>query len=121
MKRSYTRTTLSHEARQLLEKAIHNLGTKQAVADKMKVSRTAISLALSDKYEADVKILTQKIYASFNTPFECPHLREAISEEQCIKFRERPFASPNREYVMHVMACRNCSHNPQALLKGEAA
>lgn len=79
-----------------------------AVAKKIGVSRTAISLIVADKYGADVK----KVLAKFEVAYggvTCPHLNADITREQCRDYATKARPS-NPLGLVHWKACQNCPH-----------
>jgi hypothetical protein len=111
-------TVLDDKTRALFMQAIAELGSKQAVANRIGVSRTAISLCLADKYAAGVHEVKRKFYEALALPVACPHLSKQITMKQCEGFRSRPFTTASRAVALHCMACRECPLNPAYIEKG---
>ncbi|MCJ8142934.1 helix-turn-helix transcriptional regulator [Ancylobacter sp. A5.8] len=96
----------------LLREALERYGTRDAVAEQLGVSRTAVSQALNGRYPADVRRLAAKIVERFADHIACPHLAREIRSAECVELRERPLTPTSREAVKQWQACRACPLNP---------
>ncbi len=85
-----------------------------AAAERLDVSRTAISLLLSGKYTADPTRMHARILDVLGGVW-CPHLDQDIPRSQCRAWhsRQRPPAQTAAD-VRHWRACQTCAHNPVA-------
>lgn len=79
-----------------------------AVANKIGVSRTAISLIVADKYGADVKKVLAKFEAAYGG-VNCPYLAIDLTREQCRSYASKARPS-NPLGLAHWKACQNCIH-----------
>jgi DNA-binding XRE family transcriptional regulator len=102
------------EWRVLLERAVAAT-SKQAVADRLDVSRTAVSQICSDTYPARTDKFAVKVMAVFGR-VECPYLGVEITRAQCREFHgcRAPTSSPRE--MRHWRACQGCEIG--ARLKG---
>lgn len=85
--------------------------SRAAVARRMDVSRTSVSLLLKNDYPSPS---TQKMQAKVEvllSAVECPVLGE-IPNEQCQKERKKPFIGSNPIRIQLYRACRSCPNNP---------
>lgn len=97
----------------LLEQAVADEGdNKQAVADRLGVSRTAISLVLADKYPSRTDKFAKKVMDTLGR-IACPHLATAITREQCRHFNERKAPTSSPREMRHWRACQSCIHKPR--------
>ncbi len=99
----------------MLEDQVRELGSKQAVASKMGVSRTAVSLYLTGRLEANggrIDRFEARAIECFCDRVLCPHLHQDIAQEDCAAFRERPCPTSDPEALRLWTACRHCPMNP---------
>lgn len=80
-------------------------------AERLDVSRTAVSLLVSDKYSADPTRMYQRIIDVLGS-FPCPHLGADIARAKCrdLHTRQQPPAQRSSD-VAHWRACQTCQHN----------
>ena len=97
------------DALALLEVAVQEHGSLQAVAEVLDVSRTALSLVRSDKYKGSPDLMHDRIIAKFGFGWHCTHTGERISPESCksICTSEPPVQNPAA--MRHYRTCQNCS------------
>jgi predicted transcriptional regulator len=102
------------EWRVLLERAVEATN-KQAVADRLGVTRTAVSLVCSDKYPAKTDKFAARVMDVLGRE-QCPYLCIEITREQCREFHNRraPISSPRE--MRHWRACQGSDSGPR--LKG---
>jgi hypothetical protein len=84
---------------------------KAAVARKLGVSRTTVSLALNGKYPASLDKLLQRAEAVY-ARFECPHLAAQITLVQCREYALRPCPTTSPRESRHWRACQKCALRP---------
>ncbi|AFL76196.1 helix-turn-helix domain-containing protein [Thiocystis violascens] len=83
-------------------------------AERLGVSRTAVSLLINGKYTAD----PTRMYALIGDVLgglHCPHLDADLSRDACRRWHGR--ATPPAQSaaaVAHWRACQQCPHNPLA-------
>ena len=95
----------------LLVKALAEPGaTRASVAERVGLSRTAVSLLLDGKYPASTARVEQKIFAALGR-VQCPHLAVEISSAECAIYHgvDAPTSSPLA--MRHWRACQECPHN----------
>lgn len=79
--------------------------------------RPSMSMLLSGTYPArSLDLVTRKhgarIVEIYRQQVLCPHLRRAISKEDCRAFASAPMSTSNPEKLKHWRACRQCPFNP---------
>lgn len=98
--------------------------TKQAIADELEVSRTAISLICKGKYSAGLDKFAEKhagkVMALYADQVWCPHLRASITPDACADHRSAPMNTSDPAKLKHWAACRACKFNPE-ITKREAS
>lgn len=84
--------------------------SKARVAAELGVSRTAVSLVVSDKYPADTRHIANRVLDVYGR-IACPHLGTDISQAQCKSYysSQPPTSSPRA--MKHWRACQNCKNN----------
>ncbi|MDI3325602.1 hypothetical protein QKW35_14585 [Pontibacterium granulatum] len=85
--------------------------SRAAVAKRLKISRTSVSLLLANKYPSPS---TQKMQAKVEATFggvSCPVLGE-ISNAQCQTERKKGFIGSNPTRVRLCRTCPGCPNNP---------
>lgn len=95
--------------RALLMAAVEASSKAQVAAD-LGVSRTAVSLVVSDKYPADTRHIANRVMEVYGR-IACPHLGADISQAQCKSYHssQPPISSPRA--MKHWRACQNCKNN----------
>lgn len=90
--------------------------SKQAIADELDVSRTAISLLVAGKYSAGLDKFAEKhaakVMALYAHQVWCPHLRASITPDACTDHRSAPMNTSDPTKLKHWAACRACKLNP---------
>ncbi|WP_273794721.1 MarR family transcriptional regulator [Brucella intermedia] len=90
--------------------------TKQAIANELGVSRTAISLICDGKYSARMdKVsakLAPKVMSLYAHTMWCPHLRSDLTPDACRHHASAPMPTSDPDKLRHWAACRNCAQNP---------
>lgn len=81
--------------------------SKQAVADDLGISRTAISLVMNGKYPASTDKIEALVMALYSR-VDCPHLGESIAITQCKRHHSEkaPTSSPRAMRLWR--ACQTC-------------
>lgn len=109
---------------QILEEQLQKLGTKQAVADRMGVSRAAVSLYLSGRYGTiggRSDRFEAKALAAFSDRVNCPHLGTDIERQACSEHATAAQPMSDAGALRLWIACRSCPLNLHAKPKGEAS
>lgn len=94
---------------ELLTKAVSNSSKAQVALD-LGVSRTTISLVMSDKYPASTDKIEALVMDTYSR-VECPHLGEQITITQCKRHHSEnaPTSSPRAMRLWR--ACQACPNN----------
>lgn len=94
------------EWRALLDRAVA-ASSIQAVADRLDVSRTTLSLVFGNKYPARTDKIAARVMAVLGRE-HCPYLDVEITRAQCREFctRRAPTSSPRE--MRHWRACQGC-------------
>lgn len=82
-----------------------------AVADRVGLSRTTVSLVLAGKYPASTDNIAGKVRDAFAAR-HCPHLNAALAGDACQRFRDRAMPRSSARDLRHWRTCQTCSHNP---------
>ena len=100
------------DALALLRAEVERAGKMETVAERLGVSRTAVSLLLSGKYSADPARMYDRILDVLGG-VTCPHLEADIPRSVCRGWHERQRPPAQRASdVSHWRACQTCPHNP---------
>lgn len=94
------------EWRRLLDRAIAG-SSKQAVADRLGVKRTTVSLVANDKYPARTDKFAARVMEVLGRE-HCPFLDAEISREQCREFHDRAAPTSSPREMRHWRACQGC-------------
>ncbi len=82
-----------------------------AVAKRINLSRTTISLLLTGKYPAKtLDAVERKVRDAFETR-HCPHLNTVLTGDACRWYRDRPIPRSSARDLRHWRACQTCPHN----------
>lgn len=89
--------------------------SKQAIADELSISRTAVSLLVAGKYTARMdkvaRKIAPKVMALYACKVWCPHLRVSITGDECVNHRRTPMPMSDPAKLKHWIACRSCPQN----------
>jgi len=88
--------------------------TMTKAAERLGISRTAVSLCLSGKYGAKTDKVAAKVLDVLGA-MECPALAETITPLECEAYRTRSAPLNNPMAMRHWRACQHCPHNPNAM------
>lgn len=83
--------------------------SRQAVADKLDVSRTAISLVLAGKYPAKTDKIAAKVLDMF-ARLTCPHTSVEITHAECRALSTSAVPTSSPQAMRHWRACQSCAH-----------
>lgn len=95
--------------------------SRNVVAGKLGISRTAVSLILNDKYPASTDRIARRVMDLYGR-VQCPFLAGEISHGECRAFqqREAPISSPRE--MRHWRTCKSCTVGaPIEIIRKEAA
>lgn len=99
----------------LIDEQVQKLGSKQAVGQAMGVSRTAVSLYLAGRLEANggrLDRFEQKAIERFCDRLLCPHLGRDLAKDKCQEFATRTVPQSDPPALRHWAACQRCALNP---------
>lgn len=86
--------------------------SRAEVAERLGVSRTAISLVMNGKYGADTGKIAARVLAVYDV-VACPHLGREISQGECREHAARAIPTSSPRAVRHWKACQTCPNRPQ--------
>lgn len=95
----------------MLEKAV-SASSMTAVAQRLGISRTAISLVMSGKYGAATDKIAARVLAVYSV-VDCPYLAQEISKVECAAHAGRAIPTSSPRAVRHWKACQTCPNRPQ--------
>ncbi|MDS4020642.1 MAG: LacI family transcriptional regulator [Candidatus Competibacter sp.] len=85
-----------------------------AVADRVGVSRTTISLVLAGKYPAKTHDALERKVRDALDAWHCPFFDAELLGSHCRRYRERPMPRSSARDLRHWRVCQTCHHNPLA-------
>ncbi len=94
---------------QQLATLVNDTGSCSAAAKRLNVSRTTVSLLLSNKYTAGTVEIAETISHALDK-IDCPVLGE-ITGDECQKHRNAKFTPSNPQRVQLFRACQGCPKN----------
>lgn len=92
----------------ILKQAVEK-STITAVADKLDVSRTSISLVLAGKYPAKTDKIAAKVLDMY-ARITCPHTGVEISHAECRTLSTSAVPTSSPQAMRHWRACQSCQH-----------
>lgn len=95
----------------LLAIEAESTGRTRAAA-RIKMSRTAVSLVLVNKYPSPNTAGVERRVLAVLGRIECIALSETITVEQCQRFYDRSAPTHNPHAMQHWRACQQCPYNP---------
>lgn len=93
---------------ELARAEVERLGSIQAAAAAIGVSRSGLSLALAGKYPAHSTAKLEARVMRALDKVECPHLGEPITAQACDRYRTAPLPRSQASALKHWAACRAC-------------
>lgn len=95
--------------------------SKQAIADELAISRTAVSLLVAGKYTARMdkvgRKIAPKVMELYAHKIWCPHLRASIAGAACLTHRTATMTMSDPVMLKQWVACRSCSQNPASAVE----
>ncbi|WP_081009843.1 hypothetical protein [Pseudomonas asplenii] len=89
-------------------------------AERVGISRTAVSLVLKNKYSSpSTKGVERRVIEALGR-IDCVALGEVLTIEKCQNYRERSAPTHNPQAMMHWRACQHCPNNPNCAGVGNA-
>ena len=95
---------------QLLREAV-NASSQTAVAGRLGVSRTTVSLVLSGKYPGKTDRVADRVLRAFGQ-VQCTHTGQPIQLTVCVSYANRRAPINNPLELSHWRACRTCALCP---------
>lgn len=81
-------------------------------AERVGISRTAVSLVLVNKYSSPSTAGVERRVLDSLGRIECVAVGETLTIEQCQSYRQRPAPTHNPQAMQHWRACQHCPMNP---------
>lgn len=79
-----------------------------ATASRIGYSRSAVSLALSEKYPGGTEKIEDATLRTLRDSFRCPFLKEIINDEACADYASRAMPTSNATALRHWQSCKTC-------------
>lgn len=92
----------------ILKQAVDK-SSRQAVADKLDVSRTTISLVLDNKYPAKTDKIAAKVLDMF-ARIACTHTGADITHAECRALSTSSVPTSSPQAMRHWRTCQRCTH-----------
>jgi hypothetical protein len=96
-----------------LKAEVARLGTKQAVADIIGRSRTAVSLALAGRYPAKSTASFEAAVLDAFDRIDCPFLGDPVRRDHCRATATGRCPTHSPHAAAHWRACQACPNKPQ--------
>lgn len=94
---------------------------RTAAAQRIGMSRTAVSLILSNKYDSPSTAHVERRVMEVLGRIECVAVGQSLTVEQCQTFYTRPAPTHNPMAMQLWRACQQCPFNPNCGGNGNAA
>lgn len=88
------------------------VSNKTKAAQRIGMSRTAVSLILSNRYATPSTAGVERRVMETLGRIECVALDVTVTAEQCQSYREKPAPTHNPQAMQHWRACQHCPNNP---------
>lgn len=85
--------------------------SKEAAAQKIGYSRTAVHLALNGGYKGSTDNLAAAVMKHLGAGVLCPYLGEGITQDDCKAHHTRMMPQSNARALRLWRACQTCKHN----------
>ena len=92
----------------ILKQAVEK-SSRQAVADRLEVSRTTISLVMSGQYPAKTDKIAAKVLDVY-ARLTCPHSGAEISHAECRALSTSSVPTSSPQAMRHWRACQSCAN-----------
>lgn len=89
-------------------------------AERVGISRTAVSLVLVNKYSSPSTAGVERRVLDSLGRIECVAAGKTLTIEQCQSYREKPAPTHNPQAMQHWQACQHCPFNPTCAGAGNA-
>lgn len=97
----------------LLRQEVARAGSIQKAADRVGVSRAAVSLALAGRYPASTRKLSAKVLRALAGRMACPLQADGISPADCAARRDQPMPMSRPAELRAWTTCQNCPNRPK--------
>ncbi|KMQ75358.1 hypothetical protein [Marinobacter subterrani] len=87
-------------------------------AERIGISRTAVSLLLANNYSSPSTDRMERRVLEALDGIHCPAQGKMITTEQCRAYRERPAPTHNPMAMRIWRTCQGCTNNPNAAATG---
>lgn len=88
------------------------------VAERLQISRTAVSLCLAGRYPCSTKHIEAKVLDVLGR-LDCLAIGESVTVGECQTFRKKPAPTHNPMAMQAWKACLHCPHNPDCAQRQE--
>jgi len=92
----------------ILKQAVEK-SSRQAVADRLEVSRTTISLVMSGQYPAKTDKIAAKVLDVY-ARLTCPHSGAEITYAECRALSTSSVPTSSPQAMRHWRACQSCAY-----------
>ncbi|MBI1386653.1 MAG: LacI family transcriptional regulator [Rhizobiales bacterium] len=99
---------LSPRVEAMVRAELAQRGTQAAVARRIGINGSTLSMLLAGKYPADVAKVERRIEHALGN-VDCPYLRRPLSVADCQGQRDRRLPTSNPHAIAHWTACQTCS------------
>ncbi|MBH2032419.1 MAG: hypothetical protein I8H73_06175 [Pseudomonadales bacterium] len=94
--------------------------TMAAAGKRIGMSRTAVSLLLSNRYPSPSTAGVERRVMSVLGRIECVAIDQVITAEQCQSYREKAAPTHNPQAMQQWKACQHCTFNPNCTAQENA-
>lgn len=85
---------------------------KTKASQRIGMSRTAVSLILSNRYASPSTAGVERRVMATLGRIDCVALDDVVTTDQCQSYREKPAPTHNPQAMQHWRACQHCPVNP---------
>ncbi|WP_064116741.1 hypothetical protein [Pseudomonas fluorescens] len=85
---------------------------KTKASQRIRMSRTAVSLILANRYPSPSTAGVERRVMEVLGRIECVALDDVVTTDQCQSYRKKPAPTHNPQSMQHWRACQHCPHNP---------
>jgi len=96
------------------------VSNRTRAAERVGISRTAVSLILVNKYSSPSTAGVERRVLDSLGRIECVAVGEVLTIEQCQNYREKAAPTHNPQSMQHWRACQHCPNNPSCAGAGNA-
>jgi hypothetical protein len=96
------------------------VSNRTRAAERVGISRTAVSLILVNKYSSPSTAGVERRVLDSLGRIDCVAVGEVITIEQCQSHRDKPAPTHKPHAMQHWRACQHCPYNPNCAGAGNA-